>query len=151
MFNKSGISVEFNHTLLCLLRCWEGKDDQVHCWVRLLTSWLCYFQSIDWNEGLSCPVGCHGLYLQREGILLYIMARKGMDTNQIKVEMPVCVALCFMFMGVLKTCVSWGNKVKAHKTVCLAVWGWRYDKLVKYWFSPWVFRSNREMRKIRAL
>lgn len=31
----------------------EGKGDQVHCWVRLLTSGLYSFQSIDRNKCLN--------------------------------------------------------------------------------------------------
>lgn len=42
----------------------------------------------------------------------------------------VCSTLLHV-LGALKMCVNWGNKVKAHKTVCLAVWGWRCDKMVK--------------------
>ena len=57
MFDKSGIIVEFKHTLLCLLGCWEGQAGQVHCGVKLLTSGLYR------NECLNGPVGCHVLYL----------------------------------------------------------------------------------------
>lgn len=104
MFDKSGINVEFNHTLLYLLRCWEVKDDQVHLWMRLLTSGLHYLQTVDRSECLSCPVRCHGLFLQREGILLYIMARKVMDSNLVIVETPLCVVLCSCYGGSRNVC-----------------------------------------------
>lgn len=45
-----------------------------------------------------------------------------------------CLALWVVYRG-SKMYVNWGNKIKAPKTVCLAVKGWRRNKMLKYWFS----------------